>query len=233
MKMRAKKISLVQFRLDCMKKKFDTNQIRITMNEAFVLHNKKLAVNTTPNSNATLHTIQNIVIDGTSLEFAYTKKINTYRSRLDLSSHPMAPILAKLIYTINQDNCFELDSKNDKIVITSDLNFEFTSGEGEYIAAVHDRIFSLLMERADHTSQISIDFSDRHGQHITIIAPEPWKRCVLTGCEIEDNKLCVTAFDEDGSQLSYEWFLNLQPNLLYVVGNLISAGISLMVEKQY
>lgn len=228
--MRAKKISLVQFRLDCHPKKYDTNQIRITMNEAFVLHNKKFNVNTTPYSNATLHTIQDIVIDGTSLEFTYIKKTHTYRNKLDLSSHPMAPILAKLIYAINHDNCFELESENDKIVITSDLNFEFTSGEGDHIDTVRDRIFSILMENANHTSQISIDFSVRHGQHVTIIAPEPWKRCALTGCELKDSKLCVEAIDEDGSPLSYEWFLNLQSDLLYVVSDLITAGISLMIK---
>lgn len=218
--MRAKKIELVEFKLDVS----HATGIEIIMNDGIRFFKGKFYYNTSPYSDATLVLMQNIVVSDKYLEFDYQKRVKTYHSKLDIQSHKMTKAIAEFIKKVDVINNYVLDNLNDKVEIRHD---EF------------DNSFYFSIQNADESKWLNVIYSNKYGNHFTLVHPKPSKRYKLKRCSLDGDTIHIQTEgknlwdDEDaGINVSFNWHIYLQPDLLELIKCLLSTGIQLVNEPR-
>lgn len=216
--MRAKKIELVEFKLDASR----ATEIEILMNDSIRFFRGKFCYNTSPYSDATLVDMQNIIVGDKYLEFDYQKRVKTYHSKIDIQSHEQAKTIAEFIKKVDVANNFVLANSNDKVVMQYDKS---------------DNSFYFSIQNANESKWMNVTYSNKYGSHFTLVHPKPSKRYKLKRCSCDRDTIYIQTEgknlwdDKDADiDVSFDWQICLQPDLLELIKNLLSTGIRLVNE---
>lgn len=215
--MRAKEIELVEFKLDASR----PMGIEILMNDNIRFFKGKFCYNTTPYSDATLVDMYNIIVDDKYLEFDYKKRVRTYHSKIDLHSHEMAKTIADFIKKTEAASSYVLDNSNDKIRVQHDES---------------NNSFYLSIQNAEENKWMNIICSKKHGNYFTIVYPQPSKKYTLRECSLEGDIIHLQTegknlWDDNDTNISYDWHICLQPDILELFKYLLSTGMQLVGDS--
>lgn len=213
--MRAKEIELIKLKLDTL-----YNDMEFIIGDSFRFFKGEFYFNTTPYSDSTLVSMHNIILNNGIFEFDYTKRIKRSHHKMNLSDSVMALYMANFIAHVNSmDKQYELSGSND--------SFEFSYNKENGI--------QLSIEKASQNKRIVIFFNIKRDSFLVVVYPEPLKRYKLKECRLEGDIIHLQAegknlWDDNDTDvnISYDWHICLQPDILELFKYLLSTGMQLV-----
>lgn len=217
--MKSSKIELVKFKLDT-----NYNDIEFIIGDSFRFFNGEFYLNTSPYSDATLNSIHNIVLNDGVFQFDYRKQTKYYHYKMNLLESEMAFHIADFIQHVNSMNKqYKLNSGND--------SFEFLYDKENGIQ------FSI--EKANQNKRLVIYLNQNRNSFLVIVYPEPSKRYELKQCSLDRDTIQIQTVgknlwdDRDTDvELSFDWHICLQSDLLELIKYLLSTGMRLVNDPR-
>lgn len=198
----------------------ELGQIKIGFGVSFYLHKGKLCVTETPFLSLNLSPIENITINNGTLQFDAQFAKNNIHFVIK-SSCPGAEALMFFIKHLGEKPLLQALSFNNSIYLQID------SGE-----------LLLRLEDSKANSRILITFSKTSGNHIIQCFPEPSKRYKIESCSLTNDILTVKYYgpnlyqdhtpDSTEINVTYQWPLAFQPDLLGIISQLINTNIPIL-----